>query len=189
MSRNHILTAVACIALAAAPSFAQGRSGGGGGPGGGMGGGPPISPPGQGGGAGASDAAREIASQRGQFGRDFAAGQRATAEQRRAQAEQYKVAAQQRRADAQAYAAAARAGRPLPANADRDIRDALKQDMQSWREAFSVGRSDWQAMRDQWIVDRKTLSPADWAMRRAEWFTARDAWIATHKDWAMARSN
>ena len=85
------LTIAASIAaLATAPALAQGRGGGhgggGGGPGGGMGAGPPISPPGHSvrGDHGASDAARDIASQRGQFGRDFAADRRMTPEQRQA---------------------------------------------------------------------------------------------------------
>ena len=48
-----------------------------------MGAGPPISPPGRGGFEGnASSSARDIAAQRGQFGRDFAEQQRASRESR-----------------------------------------------------------------------------------------------------------
>ena len=81
--RKELLT-VAAFAILASPSVgvAQGR---GGGPGGGQGAGPPMSPPGQmGGGIGTRDLARDIANQRGQFGRDFADQQRLTAQQRSA---------------------------------------------------------------------------------------------------------
>lgn len=152
-----------------------------------MGGGPPMSPPGlAGGGMGTSDLARGIASQKGQFGRDFAARQKMSAEERRAMAAEYQAQAQQRRADAMVWAQAARSGQQLPANASRDIRAAMKADMEAWREAFNVGRTDWQAMRDQWLVDRDTLTPQEWAQRRVDWFAARDAWIASQKAWAMA---
>lgn len=186
--RRTISVALATAALLGSPLLAQGHSGGaGGGPGGGMGAGPPISPPGQAGaGMGTSDLARGLGSQQGQFGRDFAAQQKLSAEERRALAAQYQAQAQQRRADAMIWAQAARSGRPLPANASRDIRAALKADMEAWREAFNVGRQDWQAMRDQWLVDRGSLTPQQWAQHRVDWFAARDAWIANQKAWAMA---
>lgn len=186
--RKTLLIVAAISALAASPAISQGRSGGaGGGPGGGAGAGPPISPPGVSGGHGASDAARDIASQRGAFGREFGAQQHLTAEERRLQAVQYQALAAQRKADALAYAQAARSGRPLPANSARDIRAALKADIEAWRQAFQVSRKEWQDMRDQWLVDRASLSPQEWALRRAAWFDARDTWIATQKDWALAR--
>lgn len=152
--RKLILTAASCAAIMiCGAAAAQGRSGGGGGgPGGGMGAGPPMTPPGQmGGGIGTSDYARDIASQRGQFGRDFAAQQRATAQQRVAE---YRQSAQQRRTDALKLAQMARSGARLPASASGRIRGALKDDMEAWRDAFQVGRHDWQAMRDQWLLDR-----------------------------------
>ena len=181
--RKTIIALATVLALAATPAFAQGRSGGaggggmgGGGMGGGMGAGPPISPPGRSdmGDHGASGSARDIATQRGAFGRDFAADRRVTPEQRQAMV-------QERRSLAMQYAQAARAGRPLPRNADRDIRTALSSDIDEWRNEFKVGRADWQAMRDQWIIDRKSLTPAQWAQRRADWFATRDAWIARNR--------
>jgi hypothetical protein len=42
-------------------------------------------------------------------------------------------------------------------------------------------------MRDQWLIDRNSLTAAQWAERRAAWFAARDAWIASQKAWASAR--
>lgn len=183
MARKILVSALAGVAMACAtPALAQGRSGGhGGGPGGGMGAGPPMTPPGQmGAGMGTPGYASDIASQRGQFGRDFA-------EQQRLQAQQYRAQAEQRRAEALAYAQAARSGRPLPANAAGKIRSALKADIDAWREAFDVGRRDWQAMRDQWLVDRESLTAQQWAERRLDWFAVRDAWIASQKAWAQAR--
>ena len=44
-------------------------------------------------------------------------------------------------------------------------------------------------MRYQWIVDRKTLTPEQWAQRRADWFAVRDAWIATNKARAQTRND
>jgi hypothetical protein len=181
--RKQILTAVGCLALAsAAIGLAQGRGGGAGsGPGGGMGAGPPITPPGQmGGGMSTRDAARGIADQRGQFGRDFAIQQHLTADELRAQATQH-------RADAMAMAQAVRSGTDLPDSAASRIRAAMKDDIEAWREEFRVGRQDWQAMRDQWLLDRSSLTAEQWAMRRADWFAARDAWVAAQKSTAMAR--
>lgn len=183
MTRTILITALATAALAiATPGFAQGQSGGhGGGPGGGAGAGPPMTPPGSyGAGAGAADYAHGIASQQGQFGRDFAAQQKLTADQ-------YRVQAAQHRADALALAQAARSGAHIPASAAGRIRAALKADIQAWRDEFTVGRKDWQAMRDQWLVDRNSLTPQLWALQRANWFAARDAWIANQKTWARAR--
>lgn len=189
--RKTFITLATVLALAASPALAQGRGGGGGGGhgggggggmGGGMGAGPPISPPGQStmGDHGASNAGRDIAAQRGQFGRDFAADRRINPEQRQAMV-------QERRSLAMEYAQAARAGRPLPRNADRDIRTALGSDINEWRDEFKVGRAEWQAMRDQWIVDRESLTPAQWAQRRADWFANRDAWIAAHRTQVKTR--
>jgi hypothetical protein len=96
---------------------------------------------------------------------------------------------QERRALAQQYAQAARAGRRLPANADRKIRDALKDDIDEWRDQFRVGRTEWHDMRAQWIVDRKSLTPEQWAQRRADWFAARDTWIAQHRDRVQDRDD
>ena len=196
--RKTLITVATVIALAASPALAQGRGGGGGGgpggagggmgggaggPGGAMGAGPPIAPPGQTrDGASARDAAHAIADQRGEFGRTFAEQQRMNAADRQA-------LAQERRATAMRFAEAAHAGRRLPPHADRDIRNALKDDIDSFRDEFRLGRSEWQALRDQWIADRASLTPEQWAQRRADWFTARDNWIATHRDRVQMRDD
>ena len=133
------------------------------------------------------DRAHDIAAQRGEFGRTFAEQQRMNADQHRLQAQQYQALAQQRRADAMATAQAARRGARLTDEDGNRIRSALKQDMEAWREAFRIGRSDWQAMRDQWLVDRETLTPQQWAEQRAAWFAARDAWIANQRTMASNR--
>lgn len=193
--RTQLTVAVIAAMLSAGPALAQGRgggAGGGGGPGGGMGNGPPIGPPGQSGmRGGTADIARELGPQRGQFGRDLAAQQRLTAEQRQQLVLQYRANGERQRAEAlelaNTLANASRRGQTIPANASRRIRDALQNDMETWRNDFQVGRRDWQAMRDQWLVDRDTLTPQEWAQRRADWFLARDAWIARQREWASAR--
>ncbi|HVL79875.1 MAG TPA: hypothetical protein VM346_11405 [Sphingomicrobium sp.] len=192
--RKQILGAASCLAMiAAGPALAQGRGGGAGGgpPGGmpgGMGGGPPMTPPGQmGGGPGTADAARDIASQRGEFGRTFANQQRMTAAERQQLAEQYRSWADQRRANALAIAEEARKGAAFPADAGKRIRLALREDIEAWRDAFQVSRKDWQAMRDEWLAERSTLTPQEWALRRAAWFEARDNWIAQQRGWAADR--
>jgi len=175
MRKLILCTAGAMLCAAAATAHP------GGGPGGGMGAGPPMSPPGQAGmGAGTADLAHGIGSQQGQFGRDFAAQQHLSPDQ-------YRVMAAQHRRDALALAQAARSGANIPASAGPRIRLALQQDMEAWREQFSVGRKDWQAMRDQWLADRGNMTAAEWAQRRADWFASRDAWVATQKAWASAR--
>jgi hypothetical protein len=183
MTRKILISALATVAIAAsAPALAHpgGGPGGGGGPGAGAG--QPMTPPGSlGGGFGTSTYARDnVASSQGQFGRDFAAQQKLTADQ-------YRALAAQHRADALVLAQAARAGANIPASAAGRIREALKADIQAWRDEFAVGRKEWQAMRDQWLVDRNSLTAQQWALQRANWFTARDAWIAQQKAWAMAR--
>lgn len=177
--RKSILTGAFALILATAATAHPG-----GGPGGGMGAGPPMTPPGQMGmGAGTADLARGIASQQGQFGRDFAQQQ----QQQHLSAQQYQQLAAQHRADALAIAKAARSGANLPANAGPRIRLALQQDIEAWRDQFQVGRKSWQSMRDQWLAQRGTMTAQDWALRRADWFAARDAWIANQKTWASAR--
>ena len=52
-----------------------------------------------------------------------------------------------------------------------------------------VSRTEWQAARNRWIVDRENLTPAQWAQRRAEWFATRDAWIAANRTRAQTRGN
>jgi len=186
--RKLTVALMTAAAIVAGPALAQGRGGGGGnghgaGPGG-MGAGPPMSVPGRS--ADARGTARDIANQRGQFGRDFAEQRRMTqAEQAqlyRDRLNAYRGASDARRADALARAEAARAGRGSKA----DARAALKRDMEEWRDAFQIGRSDWQAQRDQWLLDRDTLTPEQWTQRRADWFAARDAWIARQKAFAQA---
>lgn len=185
--RKGILLVATTSILIAGPALAQGRGGGAGGAGGGLGvgrgAGPPISAPGlAGGGMGTRDLARGIADQQGQFGRDFAAQQHLTATERQAMAQQH-------RSDAMALAQAVQGGAHLPDSAAGRIRTALKEDIDAWREQFTVDRKAWQAMRDQWLLDRSSLTAEQWAMRRADWFAARDAWIAAQKSTAMARRN
>jgi len=108
-------------------------------------------------------------------------------EQRQQLAQQYQQLAQQRRANAMQLAQLARQGATFPANASGKIRDALNDDITLWREQFQVDRKAWQAMRDQWLLDRSSLTPQQWALQRANWFAARDAWIANQKAVAMAR--
>jgi hypothetical protein len=140
-----------------------------------------MTPPGQlGGGFGTSTYAHDIASQHGQFGRDFAAQQHLTAQQ-------YQALAAQHRADALALAQAARSGARIPANAGPRIREALKQDIDAWRDQFQVDRRSWQATRDYWLSNRGTMTAQDWAIQRASWFAERDAWIARQRAWASAR--
>lgn len=154
-----------------------------GGPGGGMGAGPPMTPPGQMGmGAGTAGIAHGIASQRGQFGRDFAQQQ----QDQHLSPQQYQQMAAQHRADALMLAAAARNG-TLPTNIGPRIKAALEQDIDSWRAQFQVDRKAWQAMRDQWLASRGTMSARDWAQRRADWFAARDSWIANQRTWASTQ--
>jgi len=208
--RRTITVAALAAALAATPALAQGNSGnhgppdgGGGGPpewaggAGGNGGGPPIDPPGL-----SSDplaAAREIAEQRGQFGRDFAEEQRGLhqpdltgqerAELQRQQAQALQDNVRIRREQAEEFAATVRGGVRLPANASEVLRNELKADLEQWKAEFRVGRDEWQAMRDQWLADRDELTAEQWAQRRAEWFAARDAWIASQRQFAQARSD
>lgn len=193
--KKLVVMGMASAVLICSPALAQGRGGGGppAGVGGGMSGnagmgssmgagnGPPITPPGLST-LDPRDAARDIASQRGQFGRDFAELQKRSPDELKAMAADH-------RKTAEAMAAAARAGANIPANAKDRIRGALDQDIAAWRAEFRLGRKEWQDMRNQWLSERSTMSARDWAVRRADWFAARDAWIAKQKTYAMARSN
>lgn len=161
---------------------------GGFGPGGGLGsdmglgsngrGAPPITPP------GLSNnprlGAQDIAAQRGQFGRDFAALQRLSSDELRDMAAE-------RRAKAEALAAAARSGANIPDHAEARIRAALREDIEMWRAEFKADREEWQQMLKTWLEERDTMDARDWALRRAEWFAARDAWVANQREWAKGR--
>jgi len=181
--RKAIFTGAMTLMLSATAALAQHGPPAGAGPGGGLGAGPPISPPGLAGmGQGTSDLARGIASQQGQFGRDFAAQQHLSSAELQAQAAQH-------RADAMVLAQAARAGGNIPASAGPRIKTALRFDIDAWRAQFQVDRKSWQTMRDAWLAERPNMTARDWALRRADWFTARDAWISAQKTTAMARRN
>lgn len=178
--RKAILTGASALMLSATAAIAQHGPPPGVGPGGGMGAGPPISPPGLAGmGQGTADLAHGIASQQGQFGRDFAAEQHLSSAQLQQQATQH-------RSDALALAQAARSGAHIPANAAPRVKLALQQDIDAWRAQFQVDRQSWQTMRNTWLADRPNMTVQDWIQRRADWFAARDAWIANQKGWAMA---
>ena len=132
--------------------------------------------------------ARDIESQRGQFGRDFAREQQTRAEDvRRYQTalDRYEKKSRSHRDEALAAVAELKAGRGQGLSA-KDVRDALRDDMEEWRDTFNVGRETWQAQRDQWLSEREGMTAADWAARRAAWFAARDNWIAQQIDWAKS---
>lgn len=94
-------------------------------------------------------------------------------------AAKFERAAQARRANAMQLAEIARQGEPFPANTSEKIRGALSDDIDQWRAEFHVDRKAWRVMRDQWLPDRDTLTPQQWALKWADWFDARDAWIAS----------
>ena len=91
-----------------------------------------------------------------------------------------------RRRQAEQYAAAARSGVPLPGDAAATLRNELRADIEQWRAEFGVSRKEAQAMREQWLVERGSLSAAQWAERRVDWWRARDAWIARNRPQASA---
>jgi len=182
--------ALGALALAASPAFAQGQSGGhagGGGMGGAMSGGVgnPMGAGAPGGVPGWNSdprsAAGEVADSHGAFGREHAEQRQLTqAEQAQLlsdRADELRNQSAKRRADAFALRDKMRAGHGSSMSA-KDIRQALRQDMEDWRDAFRISREDWQGQRDQWLVDRESLTPEQWAERRAMWFEARDSWIA-----------
>jgi len=86
-----------------------------------------------------------------------------------------------RREQAEQYAAAARKGVPLPANAAETLRHELEADIEQWRAEYKVSHKELQAMRDQWLVARESLTALQWAQHRVEWWSARDAWVASHR--------
>lgn len=199
--KKFAILAASVFALAAVPSLAQSQGGGGGGGSGGghgggmgnaggMGAGPPMSVPGRS--AEPMGSARDIAGQRGQFGRDFAEQQRQTQAERaqmiRDRIENYSSQSSDRRAEAFARRDAAKNG-AAPGLSSKELRAEFKADMEEWRDAFGIGRRDWQEQRNQWIVDADSLTPQQWAEHRATWFEARDAWIAKQKDWAASRGD
>lgn len=157
--------------------------------GGPLGSGPPIAQPGQS--DNALGTAEQIAQQRGDFGRSFADNRGPSqAEQARMLRERvgnYRDASADRRQDAFAGRDAARQGLEMSMSA-RDIRGALQEDMEAWREAFNISREDWQSQRDTWLVDADEYSAQEWAERRAMWFEARDTWIEEQVGWADDRS-
>lgn len=86
-----------------------------------------------------------------------------------------------RREQAEEYAVAVRNGALLPADAAEALRAELAADIEQWRAEFGVGRKEWQAMRDEWLVARDRLTAAQWAQRRVDWWSARDSWVAHHR--------
>jgi hypothetical protein len=109
-----------------------------------------------------------------------------TAQERQLLAEQFQALAEERRAHAMKLAELARNGAVFPPDTAPKIRSALAEEINHWRDEFQVGRREWQAMRDQWLAERGTMSPQDWALRRAAWFEARDTWIANQRQFASS---
>ena len=129
--------------------------------------------------------ARDIASQRGEFGREFGAQQRQSQAQQanaiREKLDKYASSTKGSRDEAIARRDALKSG-TRPGLSSAELREAFKDDMEEWRDAFRIGRADWQAQRDQWLVDAETLTPEQWTQRRADWFDMRDAWIAQQRE-------
>ncbi len=99
--------------------------------------------------------------------------------------EAYLAASERHRAQALAIAQLARCGATLPRGAAQRIREALRFDLVTWRDAFQVGGPEWEATREAWLVERQTLTAVQWADRRAAWFRERDAWIAGGREAAV----
>ena len=97
-------------------------------------------------------------------------------------AEAYLARSERHRAQALALARLARCGAAFPPGAAERLREALRFDLHSWRDAFQVSGPEWQAIRDAWLVERHALTAGEWAQRRAFWFQARDAWIASRQE-------
>ena len=98
----------------------------------------------------------------------------------------YLARSEQHRAQALALARLARCGASFPPGAAERIREALRFDLHTWRDAFQVSGQEWQAIRDEWLVERHALTAGEWAERRVLWFQERDAWIASRREWAGA---
>jgi hypothetical protein len=82
-----------------------------------------------------------------------------------------------RRAEALALRDAALAGGPILLSAAQ-IREQLAQDMEDWRTAFKINKTEYEGLRDQILVEESALNARQWADRRAQWFELCDEWIA-----------
>jgi hypothetical protein len=102
-------------------------------------------------------------------------------QRRREEIQAYRENLRVRREQAEQYAVAVRNGALLPADAAEALRAELAADIEQWRAEFGVGRKEWQAMRDEWLVARDRLTAAQRAQRRVDWWTARDSWVAHHR--------
>jgi hypothetical protein len=94
----------------------------------------------------------------------------------------YLARSEQHRAQALALARLARCGAAFPHGAAERIREALRFDLHTWRDAFQVSGPEWLAIRDAWLVERHALTAGEWAQRRAFWFQERDAWLAGRRE-------
>jgi hypothetical protein len=185
--KKFALLAAAVVTLGAGPALAQ------------AGGGATPAPPGGGSntGGGAADRlampdretgvnAQQMMDREGDLDRGYGKGAR------RAQAyhdklEAFSTQSAPRRTEALAIRDAAR-GAGLPANLSaKVIRDALAQDMEDWRKEFKIGRAEYEALRNEILVEESALSPTQWADRRAQWFEVRDAWIGQELQQAIAQ--
>jgi hypothetical protein len=94
----------------------------------------------------------------------------------------YLARSERHRAQALALARLARCGAAFPPGAAGRIREALRFDLHTWRDAYQVSGPEWQAIRNAWLVERHALTAGEWAERRAFWFEERDAWIAGRRE-------
>lgn len=173
--KTFTLLGAAMLALAAGPALAQ------------AGGGTPPSGGGSATGGGAADRlampdrdagvnAQQMMDRQGQLDHDFTPrGKKAQAYYSKLQ--EFANQSAGRRAEALAMRDAALAGGPIILSAAQ-IREQLAQDMEDWRKAFKINKTEYEGLRDQILVEENALTARQWADRRAQWFELRDEWIA-----------
>jgi hypothetical protein len=174
--KTFVLLGAAMLALAAGPALAQAG-----------GGTPPPSGGGSATGGGAADRlaipdrdaganAQQMMDRQGQLNHNFTPRGK-KAQTYHAKLQEFANQSAGRRAEALAMRDAAIAGGPILLSAGQ-IRAQLAQDMEDWRTAFKINRTEYEGLRDQILVEENALTARQWADRRAQWFELRDEWIA-----------
>jgi hypothetical protein len=69
-------------------------------------------------------------------------------------------------------------GKPLTDRDARKIRTALQGDLIAWRKQYDPPRASYRTIKDKYLVDEGSLSPADWAKQRVSWLRAQQEWLA-----------
>ena len=79
-------------------------------------------------------------------------------------------------------------GKPLTERDRSKIRGQVRSDLIAWRRQYDLRSTDYNAMRERWLVEEGSLSPEAWAKQRVDWLRAQATWILANEGQPAVRA-